>query len=414
MAIACLAAATLMENFGRKSVMRAVSMTFFVCWMILYFSVNFYGLLLGRFVTGFCAGVTTPTASVYIGEITQASYRGLTMPMIIFCATLGMLIPHALGLYLNWKIIAVICAMIPLLAAMLTTMIPESPPWLVRNDRTEEAAEIFTWLRGQNDDSVDEFNKMVESHKLSANLPNSSLGYRNLPTMARTKSFYKPFLILLLFVTTLQTSGSNVLIYYTVVILKDSIGDYINEYIASMILDTTRLVGSVGACFILKNVGRRQLTAFSGFAMTATLFSLAIYLHFASTNERLKSVYGIPLALYMLYMIFIASGFYPLIVTLSQELFPLRYRAFGSSFVILFNYVCAFATVKIAPALYLILGEKGVYLSFGSCCIIGTTILMVFLPETRNKTLKEIEDIYNNSSSPPNPQTTKTNDKQQT
>lgn len=394
MAIACLFAARIMEKYGRKSVMRIASLLFFVCWMILYFSANFYHLLFGRFVTGFCAGLTTPTVAVYVGEITQPSYRGLFLPMIIFGGSLGTLMPHVLGIFLKWQIIAVISALLPLLWYLLVTMIPESPPWLVRKGRIEEAAQSFTWLRGQNSESVDEFNKMVERQKLTANLRKKPVGFNSMLTIAQTESFYKPLLILLVYATTLQLSGLNVIIYYSATMLKDSLGEHINEYVATIILDVSRLTTSMVACAVVKNVGRRSLTAFSGLTTTITLFGLSAYLQYASTNEQLKSFYGIPLALFMLNMISVMIGLYPLLYTLTEELFPSKYRAFGSSFVILFNYVCTFAVVKVSPTLFLVLGEQGGFLLFGTSCFIGTIVIMVFLPETHKKTLQEIEDTY--------------------
>lgn len=394
MAIACPFAARIMEKYGRKSVMRIASLLLFVCWMNLYFSANFYGLLSVRFVTRFCAGLTAPTVAVYTGEITQPSYRGLFLPAIIFCGSLGTLMPLVLGIFLRWQIIAVISALLALLWFLLVTMVPESPPWLVRKGRIEEAAQSFTWLRGQNSESVDEFNKMVEGQKLAENLRKKSLGFNSMLTIAQTESFCKPLLILLVYAITLQFSGLNVINFYSATMLKNLRGEHINEYVATIILDVSKLTASMVACVVVKNVGRRSLTAFSGLTTTTSLFGLSAYLQYASMNEPLKNIYGIPLALYMLNMISVMIGLYPLLYTLTAELFPSRYRAFGSSFVFLFNYVCTLTVIEVSPTLFLVLGEQGGYLLFGASCFFGTMVIMVFLPETHKETLQEIEDTY--------------------
>lgn len=386
-----------MEKYGRRTLLRIASVLFAVCWMIQYLSVNFHGLLFGRFMTGFSAGLISPTLSVYTSEITQSSYRGLFLSTKVFCASLGMLIPHALGLFFTWRTIAVICALVPLLGFLLTTAVPESPPWLVRKGRIEEAEKSFNWLRGHNQDAIDEFKKMVEGQKLTANSRNNAKGIHNTLKIVQAESFYKPMLIILLYETTVQASGPNFILFYTVTVLKDSVGEYINDYVASIILDLTRMLTAIVACVVVKYVGRRPLTAFSGLTTAATLLGLSAYFHYASSDERLRSSYGIPLALYVLYMLFIAIGFHPLVVTLSQELLPLRYRAFGSSFRLLFHYVSTFIIVKISPTLIMVLGESGAYLLFGICCSVGTLIIMIFLPETQKKTLQEIEDSYRSS-----------------
>lgn len=399
MAITCIFAATLMEKFGRRLLLRIASALFAVCWMILYFSENFCGLLFGRFMTGFCAGLTSPTVAVYIGEITQPAYRGLFLSLKMFCGSLGVLIPHALGLFTGWEITAVICALVPLLGFLLMAMVPESPPWLVRKGRIEEAEKSFIWFRGKSQAAMDEFEKMVEGQISAASPQNNSKAFHNILTIVLSKSFYKPLTILFLYNITIQASGPNVLQSYSMTILQKTIGEHMNEYVASIILDVTKLVMTMVACVVVKNIGRRPLTAFSGLATAGTLLGLSAYLHYASMNERLRSFYGIPLALYVLYIVSIAIGLLPLAVVLTQELLPLKYRAFGSSFVILFNYFCTFIAVKISPALFQKFGESGVYVYFGTCCFIGTMIVMVLLPETRNKTSQEIEDSYRSSSS---------------
>lgn len=394
MAIACILAGVLMEKYGRKPLFVLMNVLFVIGWMTLCFSVNVYGLLLGRFVTGFCVGLLSPSVSVYISEITQPTYRGLFLSMQGFTVSFGIFMPHALGIFLRWKVVAGICALIPFTCYILIAMVPESPSWLLDDGQMEKAFKSFTWFRGYARETMNEFEKLVEGQKLSKEQC-SSIGFRNIRTMAETKPFYMPFLILLLYFATLQFAGPNVIVFYTIQILKNSLGESIDEYVATMVVDLSRIVASVLSCVVVKKVGRRPLTTFSGLATTATLFALSAYLYFASANEQLKNFYGIPLTLFTLYVLCITIGMNPLVWILTGEMFPLRYRGTGSGLVTFFNFVFLFASVKTTPALFLVLGEHGVFLVFGICCFVGTALLTIFLPETRNKTLQEIEDCYN-------------------
>lgn len=368
---------------------------FVIGWAILYFSVNIYGLLLGRIVTGFCVGFLSTPVPVYISEITQPTYRGLFLSAQGFAFSFGILMPHALGMYFKWEFVAIMCALVPLICYILIEMVPESPSWLLDDGQMQKAIESFKWFRGVYLDSMYEFEKLVEGQKLSK-LQNDSMALYNILTMAKTKSFYKPLLILLLYSVTLQASGPNVIAFYTVSILKNSIGENMNEYVATLIIDVTRLAASIVSCILVSNVGRRPLAAFSGFATAVTLIGLSVYLYSASMSNQLRSFYGIPLALYTLYMIFITIGLYPLLWTLTGELFPLRYRGVGSALVTFFNFIAFFVSVKSTPALFAALDKHGVFLLFGLCCLIGTIIIIVFLPETHHKTLQDIEDSYGN------------------
>lgn len=404
MAIACMLSGVIIEKYGRKSIFQIMNIPLVVGWAIFYFSINVNGLLLGRFVTGLCVGLLSTPVPVYISEITQPTYRGLFLSAQCVAVAFGILMPHALGMYVKWEFVALICAVVPLVCYIMIEMVPESPSWLLDDGQMEKASKSFTWYRGHYLDSKYEFEKLVEGQKLSK-LQNEPMAFHNILTMARTKSFYKPLLILLVYSVTLQASGPNVIAFYTVDILKNSIGASINEYVATIILDVTRLAASLVSCIIVNNVRRRPLTAFSGVATAATLFGLSAYLYCASMNESLKQLYGVPLTLYTLYIIFITIGLNPLTWTLTGELFPLRYRGVGSALVTFFNFVCFFVSVKVTPALFLALGEQGVLLLFGICCFTGTIIIIAFLPETHNKTLQQIEDSYDNRRSVANTRT---------
>lgn len=407
MAIACMLSGLAMVKYGRKTIFQVTNVPFVIGWAILYFSVNIYGLLLGRIVTGFCVGLLSTPVPVYISEITQPTYRGLFLSAQGFAISAGILMPHALGMYFKWEFVAIMCALVPIICYVLIEMVPESPSWLLDDGQTQKAIKSFTWFRGVYLDSMYEFEKLVEGQKLSK-LQNDSMALYNILTMARTKSFYKPLLILLLYSITLQASGPNVIAFYTVTILKNSIGENMNEYVATIILDVTRLAASIVSCIVVNNVGRRPLAAVSGLATAATLIGLSAYLYCASMSDQLKSFYGIPLALYTFYMIFITIGLYPLLWTLTGELFPLRYRGVGSALVTFFNFAAFFVSVKSTPALFAVLDKHGVFLLFGMCCLIGTITIIIFLPETHHKTLQEIEDSYGSRSTHSRVKTTKT------
>lgn len=73
------------------------------------------------------------------------------------------------------------------------------------------------------------------------------------------------------------------------------------------------------------------------------------------------------------------------------QLFPLRFRAVGSALVTFFNFLYFFAVVKASPIYFQMYGGSKMFLIYGICTSIGTAALVALLPETKNKTLAEIE-----------------------
>lgn len=228
------------------------------------------------------------------------------------------------------------------------------------------------------------------------------------------------------------------MIFYTVTILKDSLGADTNEYAATLVIDVVRMMAAMFACFVVKTVKRRTLTILSGGSTAIFLFALSFYLNLSIDNS-LKAHVSIPLGLFVAYTLVISIGLMPLPWCLTGEvcitffilnfnfkfffvlstiferkkitfklnnlfhfidyffhlqLFPLRFRAIGSALVTFFNFLCFFTIVKASPIYFNIYGASKMFLIYGMFTSIGTAFLVALLPETKNKTLQEIEHNY--------------------
>lgn len=365
-----------------------------------------FWLLFGRIWTGFCVGVLSPTAPIYLSEISAPKYRGFFLASITFDVALGILATHFLALYCTWNVNAIVCGFLPFIAYIASAFVPESPSWLIKKNCIHEAFLAYSWLRGCDDAAIKEFETMVDAQiKCSAQntdehneTGSSSSNHHRHPIdhlrqLMTQKSFNIPLIILSVYFATLQLSGINAVIFYTVNILKDSLGENVNEYAATVAIDTVRLVSALIGCIVVKSVGRRSLTIFSGLSTAMCLFGLSYYMNLFTENS-LKSYTNIPLGLFVVYTFVLSIGINPLPWCLTSELFPLQYRALGSAIVTFFNFLCLFAVVKSSPIYISIYGGSQIFCFYGICTTIGTIFLMAFLPETKNKSLQEIEDNY--------------------
>lgn len=80
--------------------------------------------------------------------------RGLLSSIPYVSYSMGIFIVYVLGATLHWQTVAWIATILPLLALLSFTLMPESPVWLVRNNRVQEAGEALNWLRGTYDGGV--------------------------------------------------------------------------------------------------------------------------------------------------------------------------------------------------------------------------------------------------------------------
>lgn len=372
---------------------------FVLGWVILTLSTSFEWIILGRFITGFCVGLLGPAACIYIGETTAPKYRGVFLAGVTFAVSSGILIVHTLGWFFTWQTTAIICGFFPFTSYIIMGFVPESPSWLITQGRMEDALKAFKWLRGHDDAALKEFKSMVDAHKLNeADNSNDSVSsvfsWTKLKESFSTRIFLLPFVTLLIFFVTMQGSGLNVIIFYSITILKQVFGNSLNEYVATLIIDVVRLVAALVACILLKKCGRRPLMSISGIGTFISLFGLSIYILLSKQYEALKSYSWIPLVLLMFYVAIVSLGLNPLPWCMVGELFPTQYRALGSAIVTFTNFFTIFATVKTSPFLFENYGISGAFIIYSIITLIGTTYLIIYLPETKNKSLQEIEDEY--------------------
>lgn len=392
MAIGCIIGGIIMEKYGRKMAHLILNIPFIVGWIFIAVATNITWILVGRFLSGFCVGLLGPPASVYIGETSGPKYRGFLLAGVSLAIAIGILISHVLGTFLSWNLTAAICAVCPLISFLCTLLAPESPSWLLSKGKVEHALKSFKWLRGMDDESSQEFENMVVNQNTSASVGNYS--WAILKDNIRQPTFLKPLCILLGFFLTMQFAGVNAVSFYSVSIMKETIGEGLNEYLAMLIIDIVRFVMSIVACVLLRKCGRRPLLMVSGVGTVVSLISLAVFLYFSSRNEALKSIAWLPMTCLIGYICFVSVGIVPLPWCMTGELFPLALRGLGSGMVSSFNFICFFAVVKTSPTFFATIGQEGAFFIYGSIALIGTIFLVLCLPETKDKTLQEIENSF--------------------
>ncbi len=395
MAFGCIIGGVIMEKYGRKLAHLILNVPFIVGWIIIALATNITWILIGRFLTGFCVGLLGPPASVYIGETSGPKYRGFLLAGVSLAIAIGILISHLVGTFVSWKLTAIICAVCPLISFCCMLLAPESPSWLLSKGNVENALTSFKWLRGMDDDSLQEFENMVANQNTSNN-DAGNYSWSVLKENIRKPAFLKPLFILLGFFLTMQFAGVNAVSFYSVTIMKETIGKGLNEYLAMLIIDVVRFAVSILACILLRKCGRRPLLMVSGVGTVVSLISLATFLYFSSRNEALKTIAWLPMTCLIAYICFVSVGIVPLPWCMTGELFPLNLRGLGSGIVSSFNFICFFAVVKTGPTFFTTIGQEGAFFIYGSIALIGTIFLVLCLPETKDKTLQEIENSFRN------------------
>lgn len=378
----------LMEKIGRRASHVLVALCFTTGWIIIGFASNFYLILLGRFITGLCQGWLGPLGPVFIGEISAPSYRGFFLAGCSLAIAVGVLMSHLFGTFLHWSYAALLCGMFPLIGGIILYFAPESPAWLASQNRIDECITSFRWYRGTSPAMKMELDKIIaEQTKRDTSKSKISI----LKTNIKKPEFWKPLTIMMMFFIMTQLSGVNVISAYTKELMKELTGSDTNTDRVMLSIDVLRCVSLLVACVLLKSKGRRPMAMFSGIFTSLSLIVLATYMYIVDSRHRLSYV---TLGLMTVYMIVSNFGVVPLPWNMVGELFATETKGLGSGISVMMTSIAYFATIKTAPGMFESIGHQGTYLFYGLSTLVGTIFLFFCLPETRGKTLLQIEEHF--------------------
>lgn len=385
----------LMERFGRRKTQLMLSTCFMSGWIIIGLSNDIMGLILfGRFITGFCQGWLGPLGPVFVGEITSPSYRGFFLAALSLGIAAGVFLSHLFGTLLHWSLAALLCGLFPLIGGITIYYAPESPAWLASMNRIDECIMSFQWYRGKSPAMKMELDKMIAEQ---TKRDRSKGKWETLKENIKKPEFWKPLSIMTTFFVITQLSGVNVICAYTTDMMKELIGHSSGKnyaYAAMLSIDVLRCVSLAVACVLLRRSGRRPMAIFSGVFTSLSLIVLALYLYLVNSGTIHHISPFISLGLMAFYIVVSNMGISPLPWNMVGELFAVETKGVGSGISVMMTSIAFFGTVKTAPAMFQSIGHHGTYLFYGISTLLGTIFLYFCLPETKDKTLLQIEEYF--------------------
>lgn len=137
-----------MDRFGRKKTLIFTEIPLIIGWLLIAFAPNVQCIYAGRILCGFGSGMVGAPVRVYTSEVTQPHLRGMLTALGNVGISVGVLFQYAFGAFLNWNILAIISALVPILAFILMLGMPESPNYLVTHSKRDEALKSLAKLRG--------------------------------------------------------------------------------------------------------------------------------------------------------------------------------------------------------------------------------------------------------------------------
>lgn len=203
-----------MNTFGRKKTILFASPAWVISWAVIASATTWEMILIGRIISGFCDGLSIPSAQIYVTECCQSRIRGILGTIPAISISTGALLSFILGAFVSWNTIAwVNCAFCALLFFMVI-LLPESPVWLKCKGRLTLAQKAADWLQ------LDEFNTH-EVEKMTR--LNESASEKLLSKgVIFTRPVCFPLIICIVLLGIQQLSGIDTIIFYTVELFRSA------------------------------------------------------------------------------------------------------------------------------------------------------------------------------------------------
>ncbi|KEP54954.1 putative MFS sugar transporter [Rhizoctonia solani 123E] len=396
-----MAAGWLADRIGRKRTIQAGSLVAILGCSLQTGAQNISFLLVGRVIAGLAIGCLSMIVPLYQSEISPPNMRGFLTGMTQFMIGMGFLVANWVGYgcqYLDnnaqWRVPLAIQVAPAVLLLLGMFFLPFSPRWLVEKGRNEEALKVIQLLHGneQNAEFIKlEFAEMVEQIKYEKANMSSKLS-----DLWATKPMLKRTLTGMAVQICCQFTGINVSAYFQPT-LYQALGYSGNTIL--LITGINNLLGQVVTFlfiyFILDRVGRRLPLIIGAFGMAGCLaIEAAINAKFPGETSDNKVAQQTGVAFIILFgSLFFSTSFGPVSWVYQSEIFPMRVRAMGAAVATMSNWAVNVMISQVSPIGLHKLGWK-FYLVFICTNIVNGLIVIFFFPETKGKTLEEMDAVF--------------------
>lgn len=404
-----LGAMLLTDMVGRKLSIMLSAVPSSIGYMLMGGAVNVWMLHVGRFLTGFAGGMTAASIPVYISEISHKGVRGAVGSCPQITAVVGALVLYALALVVPWRWLAVAGEVPALVMVVLLLFMPSSPRRLLSQGRRQRAEQSLRWLRGSNYDIQSELDLIQHSIDTRPKMTWSQLG---------TPMYYRPILISVVMRFLQQMSGITPLLVNMEPIFTAIKVSVEAKYDAAIVGCVRVFSVAVAAC-LMDRAGRKallytssMLMFLSSLALTMISFNTTCHLDPASPNvtapdyslhsgmentlqaSQATAAGILPLISAIIFIFGYAMGWGPITWLLMSEVLPLVTRGVASGLCVTVSWLTAFV---LTHAFTHLMYENYLYvpfLLFTVVCVFSLLFNAVCIPETRGRSLEEIENYF--------------------
>lgn len=379
------AAGRITDRFGRRKILLWVAVFFALTSLATGLAQTFAVFLAARFFGGLAVGAASILSPMYVAEVSPAANRGRLGTLYQLSIILGILMSYIINYLLrnsgpaNWRWMFATGAIPALIFFLLLLRAPETPRYLAIAGREREALAILSRIGGGE-------NAASEMAEIRASLSDRRNGWRDLFNPGIRRAVWVSFFLAIL----IHFSGINVVIDYAPAIFKSAGWKIDAALFSTFIVGIANLVFTLVSFWIIDRYGRKPLYIVGSTGMAVILLALALI----AANNLFHG--WIVLVLILAYLAFFASCIGPVFWTLVPEIFPNHIRGTAMTVPVLTQWIANAVVVLFFPLAFNRAGKFATFGFLAAMALSQAVFTWFFLPETKNKTLEEIEARWSN------------------
>lgn len=382
-------AGSLADRFGRKKVMIVAAAMFLASAILTSLPKSLILFNLARFIGGLAIGLSSPVSPTYIAEISPARIRGALVTLNQLAITFGIVAAYFADWWIagqggpqwqtdyawRWMFASECVPALILLVGLL--FIPESPRWLLKSGSVEKATHIFTRIGGPS-------HAKREINEIAGAL---SMEEASLSQLFRP-GFRRALVIGVMIMIFSQITGMNAIYMYTPkLLLAVGFASKESALLAMVLVGVVNFATTIIAVCILDRVGRRVLMLLAPAGMGLCMLAIAVGYGFQWISP------AVILAAILVFVFCFALGVGPGAWLVTSEIYPTKVRGRAMSICTFSLWTSSFMANLVFPKL-LRFSQVTTFALFAVACFAMLIFIYIFLPETKGKTLEEIEALW--------------------
>lgn len=392
-AIGALSGGRLADRLGRRMVLLATSVIFIAGAVVCALAASLDMLLVGRTVVGLGIGLASITVPLYISESSPPHARGWQVSLFQLAITIGILCGYLVDFAFSrseaWRWMLGLAAVPGIMLGLGMCFLPESPRWLIKHGRIDTARSVLARIRGTQEIAT-------ELSEIQTAISSDPVKGRWADLLARR---IRPALIIGIGLAVLQqVTGINTVIYYAPTIIQSAgISSASVAILATVGIGAVNVIMTIVSMWLIDRLGRRPLLLIGLVGMIATLGILGWT--FGAPGRAGHSAQAAVITL-MVYVASFAISLGPVFWLLIAEIYPLRIRGLAEGTAATTNWLANLLVSLTFLSLVQALGPRWTFWLYGLLAIAAWFFTFYLVPETKGRTLEEIESSWSLSLPP--------------